>query len=124
MKLRTLFIITAVVSLVYAVGLLVVPGVMCTLYGFGGTTVEKLLGRFFGIELLALGLIFWLGKDLSGVSARHLITGNLIATVVGFIVALAGTLLGTMNAFGWSSVLIYLLLALGFAYFQFMAQVK
>jgi hypothetical protein len=40
---------------------------------------------------------------------------------VGFIVSLMGTLSGATNAMGWSAVVIYLLLALGFAYFQFVA---
>jgi len=35
-----------------------------------------------------------------------------------------GTLGGVMNSVGWSAVAVYFLLALGFAYFQFMAPAK
>ena len=97
---------------------------MNSTYGFGGSTSEILLSRFFGVELLALGLITWLVKDMSGASVRPIITGSLIANAVGAIVALMGTLGGVMNAAGWSAVAIYLLLTLGFAYFQFMAPAK
>jgi uncharacterized membrane protein len=120
MKQRTFFIIAAVVALVYAVGLLVVPGTMNAAYGIGSSSADKLLARFFGVDLLVIGLILWLGKDLNSVSSRPIIAANLIGNVVGIVVALVGTLRGTMNAFGWSAVVIYFLLALGFAYFQFM----
>lgn len=122
MKLRTLFAIGAVVALLFAAGLLVVPGTMNTIYGMGASSSEKLLARFFGVDLLIIGLILWLGRDLTGVSARPIITANLIGNVVGTLVALVGTLRGVMNGLGWSAVLIYFLLALGFAYFQFMAE--
>ena len=124
MKIRTFFTIAAVVALVYAVGLLVVPGTLNTTYGLGASSSEKLLARFFGVDLLVIGIILWLGRDLSGVSTRPIITSGLVGDAVGFIVALVGTLRGTMNATGWSAVLIYLLLTLGFAYYQFMAPAK
>ena len=38
---------------------------------------------------------------------------------IGFIVALIGQLGGVVNTLGWLTVAIYLLLALGFGYFQF-----
>lgn len=124
MKIRTFFTIAAVVALVYAVGLLLAPGTLNTMYGFGASSSEKLLARFFGVDLLTIGLILWLGRDLPGVSTRPIVTGGLIGNAVGVIVSLLGTLRGTMNGVGWTAVLIYLLLGLGFAYFQFMAPAK
>jgi len=124
MKLRTFFIIAAMVALVYALGLLLVPGTLDTMYGFGASAGEKLQSRLFGIGLLSLGIIYWQGRDLSGVSSRPIITGSLIGNVVGFVVTLVGTFRGTMNGMGWSAVIIYLLLSVGFAYFQFMEPAK
>ena len=120
MKPRTFFMIAAVVALVYSVGLLLAPGFMNSIYGFGVSSSETLLARFLGVDLLVVGLVLWLGRHLNSVSTRPIVTANLIGNVVGFIVAAAGTLSGVMSGFGWSAVLIYLLLALGFAYFQFM----
>lgn len=40
--------------------------------------------------------------------------------MIGLIVSLMGTLSGACNAVGWSAVAIYLVLALGYAYLQFM----
>jgi len=124
MNLRTFLIISALVALVYALGLILMPAFMATTYGLGTSASEQLLSRLFGVELLALGLIQWLAKDLPAASVRPIITGSLVANAVGVIVALMGTLGGVMNSLGWSAVAIYLLLGLGFAYFQFMAPAK
>ena len=124
MNLRTFLIIAAVLALGYAVGLILMPAFMNSTYGFGGSASEILLSRFFGVELLVLGLITWLAKDLSSASVRPIITGSLIGNAVGTIVALMGTLGGVMNSAGWSAVAIYLFLTVGFAYFQFMAPAK
>jgi hypothetical protein len=124
MNLRTFLTIAAVVALVYALGLILMPAFMASTYGLGTSASEILLSRFFGVELLVLGLITWLAKDLTGASVRPIITGNLIGNAVGTIIALMGTLGGVMNSVGWSAVAIYFLLALGFAYFQFMAPAK
>jgi hypothetical protein len=124
MNLRTFLIIASIIALVYAAGLILMPAFMNSTYGFGGSASEILLSRFFGVELLALGLITWLAKDMSSASVRPIITGSLIGNAVGSIVAFMGTVAGVMNAVGWSAVAIYLLLTLGFAYFQFMAPAK
>jgi len=124
MNLRTFLTIAAIVALVYALGLILMPALMATTYGFGTSASEILLTRFFGVELLVLGVIYWLAKDFTGASARPLITGSLIGNSVGTFFALMGTLNGVMNSLGWSAVAVYLLLALGFAYFQFMAPTK
>jgi hypothetical protein len=42
-----------------------------------------------------------------------------VGDTIGFIVALLAQLAGTVNALGWLIVALYLLLALGFGYFQF-----
>ena len=124
MNRRTFLMIASILALVYAAGLILMPAFMNSTYGFGGSGSEILLSRFFGVELLVLGLITWLAKDMTGASVGPIITGSLIGNAVGTIVALMGTMSGVMNAAGWSAVAIYLLLTLGFAYFQFMAPAR
>jgi uncharacterized membrane protein len=124
MKLRTFLIVVAVVTLLYAIGLLLAPALMESSYGTESTASVMLSDRYFGSTLLAVALIAWLGKDLTGASARPIITGCLIGFAVGLVVSVMGTLNGTMNASGWSAVVLYLLLTLGCAYFQFLAPSK
>jgi hypothetical protein len=122
MNTRTVLTTAAVVALVYAVGLLLMPAFMGNLYGLGTSPVQELIARFFGTGLLAVGLINWLAKDMDYATPRPIILGNLVGDAVGLIVALMGTVGGVMNSLGWSSVVIYLLLTLGFGYLQFMGQ--
>ena len=124
MNLRTFLIVAAVLALGYGLGLTLMPAVMNTTYGFGTSGSEILLARFFGVELLALGVVAWMSKDLNGASVRPIITGSLVADTLGAIFALMGTISGVMNSVGWSAFAIYFLLTLGFAYFQFMAPAK
>jgi len=124
MNLRTFLTVSAIVALLYALGLILMPATLGPMYGFAASAGEKLISQFFGVELLALGIIQWLSKDLPNASVRPIIIGSLVANVVGVIVSVMGTLGGVMNSVGWSSVAIYLLLALGFAYFQFMAPAR
>ena len=124
MKLRTFFMIVAILGLLFAIGLILAPAFMDTTYGTGPTAGEMLTDRLYGSGLLTLAAITWLAKDMTGASVRPIITGSLIGGVVGFLVSLMGMLGGVMNSTGWSTVVIYLLLTVGFAYFQFMAPPK
>lgn len=122
MNTRTVLTTAAVIALIFAVGLLLMPAFMATLYGIGTSPSEVLLARFFGTGLLAIGLINWLAKDMDYSTLRPILLGNLVADIVGLIVSVMGTVGGVMNSLGWLSVALYLLLALGFAYLQFMGQ--
>jgi hypothetical protein len=124
MKLRTFLMIAAIVAVLYAVGLILVPGLMDTAYGTGPSDSEMLTDQMLGSALLAWGLILWLAKDFTGPSAAPIIAGSLVGETVGFFVALLGTLRGIMNAAGWMLVVLNLLFALGFAYYQFLAPQK
>jgi len=124
MNLRTFIIISAALALIYGLGLVFMPVTLLSMYGFSSGASEKLLSQFFGSELLVLGVIAWLSKDSTGASVRPLVTGNVVGNAVATIVSLMGALNGTMSAFGWSAVGIYLFLTLGFGYFQFMAPSK
>ena len=119
MNTRNLLIVSAVVTLGYGVGLLLIPNIIGPTYGFGTSPGEILLGRFIGVAFLTIGLINWYSKDAGYAALRPVILGNFLGDAVGFIVSLMGTLGGVMTSVGWVSVALYLILSLGFAYFQF-----
>jgi hypothetical protein len=122
MNTRTVLTTAAVVALLFAVGLLLMPGFMGQLFGLGTSPAQDLVARFFGTGLLAVGMINWLARDIDYATLRPILLGNLVADAVGLIVSLMGTLGGVMGSLGWLSVVIYLVLSLGFAYLQFMGQ--
>jgi hypothetical protein len=122
MNTRTVLTVGAVVFLLYGLATLFVSSIINPLYGFGTTASELLLTRFLGGALLGLGLINWLAKDQDYSTLHPIFIGNLITDVVGLILALTGTLAGTLSAVGWVSVVLWLVLSLAFAYLQFMGQ--
>lgn len=120
MKLRSLFVLNAVVALAFGAGFLLLPGTMVALYGMEPTPGANLMGQLFGVELIAVGLLCWFVGDIADTAAQRAIAlALLIADVVGLIVVLIGTLSGVMNAVGWSGVVIYGGLAVGYVYFRF-----
>jgi hypothetical protein len=120
MKLRNLFLLNTVVALLFALGFLLMTDVLLELFGFTNDAGTKLLGQIIGVELLVGGLITFFVKDTRDKNTRQaVILANLIASVIGFVVSLGGILSGAVNFLGWIIVAAYLLLALGFGYFQF-----
>jgi NAD/NADP transhydrogenase beta subunit len=121
MKLSNLLVINAIVALVYGISFVLVPATVLSLYGMTQGPSAALAGQFFGVALIAIGLLTWFARSVTDSDAqRAFILALLISDVIGVIVAVLGTVSGVMNAVGWSAVGIYLLLALGYAYFQFM----
>ena len=120
MKLSTMFIIYAVISAIFGLTFIFMPQTALALYGITLSPDGILIARLFGAALLEFALLSWLVRNVGDSEARKaIILAVFVGEVVGFIVALVGQLSGEVNALGWSTVAIYLLLALGFGYFQF-----
>ena len=120
MKLKNLLVINAIVALVYGIILVLTPELILSLHGLTPGSGEKLMAQFFGETMIAIGLLTWLARDVVDIKARRaIIIAFLISNIIGVIISAIGTVYGVMNVVGWSAVTIYLLLALGYAYFQF-----
>ena len=118
MTIRMFFTILAVLSFLFGVGFVVAPDQVLANYGIEHSPALALLGRLFGGALLTLGVILWLARDFRDeVAVRAVLVGTLVVGVVNLVVATMGTLAGTTNALGWSTVLIYLFGAIGSGYF-------
>jgi hypothetical protein len=124
MKQRTFFMIVSIVGAVFALALILAPAFMDSTYGTGPSAAEMLTDRLYGSALLGISVVTWMARDLAAPGVRAVIMGNLVGGVVGFVVSLWGMLDHVMNATGWSTVVIYFLIAVGFAYFEFAAPPK
>ena len=121
MKLRNLLFINMIVTFVYGIVLVLTPATMLLLHGVTPGPGVKLMGQYFGAALIAIGLLILVARNAEDSEAqRPTILALLISNVLGVIVSVQGTASGVMNAVGLSAVGIYLLLALGYAYLQFM----
>jgi len=116
-------VINTVVALLFGFAFVLAAGAVLSLYGVTLNQGGLLVARLFGSALIGFGILTFLARNIEESKAMGAIVLALcLSDVVGFIVALQGQLSGAINAFGWSTVIIYLLLALGFGYFRFIKQ--
>ena len=122
MKISQVYLLNTVIALVYSLLLLLFPTMMLNAHGMAVSESAVLMGRYFGVALLGMGLATWLARNALPSSAKSAITlGYLISDIAGLIVSLMAVISGQMNALGWLAVVIYVVLTAGFGYFQFMA---
>src|SRR4051812_1255122 len=119
MRLAHLFRLHAVLAAVYALGLIVVPQrTIGLLTALPLNSVALDVARLFGAALVLITYIAWRASFLiDGESRRMIALGLFIYTTLGVVIASWGQISGTWNAFGWSSVILYLALAFGYGYF-------
>ena len=120
MRLRTLLLTAALLALVYGIGFLLAPRALLQMYGVATDSPVVLMSRFFGAALTQLGLVFYLIRDVGDVrTQRGVVIGAFLGSLAGLVVALTGQFWGLMNSFGWSAVVIYALLLIGYGTFVF-----
>jgi len=118
MKLKTWMTVKAIVCIVFGLGFVILPSVVMNLYdvklGEGGVYMTRLLGQAF----ILLSLLLWLVRNTDEAATRRAFAlAIFVGDLIGFVISLQGQLAGSVNALGWVTVIIYLVLALGFGYF-------
>jgi len=121
MSLSLLMTVNAIVAAVFGLAFVIAPGQTASLYGVTADAQFRYLAQLFGSALVGFAVLTWAARNATASDARKAIVLALfLSDGLGFVLALLGQLGGVVNTMGWSTVAIYLLLALGFAYFQFM----
>jgi hypothetical protein len=114
-----LFVLNAVIAGGYGVALLVAAHPILDVYGITPNPEGVYMARWFGLELLAIGLVTWLARNAADSAAGQAVARALAVTYgIGVVLALWGTLVGPFNALGWIAVALNLGLGAGFAYLQ------
>ena len=120
MNLSLLFTVNAIVAAVFGLAFVTAPGQAASLYGVTADAQFRYLAQLFGAALVGFAVLTWVARNAKASDARKAIVLALfISNAVGFVLALLGQMAGVVNTMGWSTVAIYLLLALAFGYFQF-----
>jgi hypothetical protein len=114
---KRLFLLNAVIAGGYGVALLVAAGPILDLYGITPNPEGVYMARWFGLELLGIGLVTWLARDATASAGGRAIARALaVSYPIGVVLALWGTLVGPFNALGWIAVGLNLGLGAGFAW--------
>ncbi|MEK6256494.1 MAG: hypothetical protein N2C13_04140 [Chloroflexota bacterium] len=120
MKLNTMLVIKAIVCLIFGILFLAVPAKFMSFYGI---TLEEggiFTARLYGAALFGNLLLTWNARnDPGSKSLRSIVLALFVYDAIGLIVVLGAQLSGLMNLLGWMVVGLYLILTLGFGYFQF-----
>ncbi len=123
MTLSALMIVNAFIAVVFGLGFVFAPGQVTSFYSAEVGATLDFVAQLFGAALLAFAVLTWVARNAPDSEARRAILLALfVGDGVGFVIALIAQLGGVVNALGWSTVAIYLLLAIGFGYFRFVAR--
>jgi len=105
MKMRTLFLINAVVQFLFGLGFLLTPGLTLGVFGAGTDSIGTTLTRVAGGLIISLGIISWVGKDLDTDVQTAIAWGSVFfAHLQAGIFTLISVLNGSFNALGWLAV--------------------
>ena len=121
MKLNTFLTIAAVLAGLYGLGFFLIPAQTVGLYGISLEVNGLFIARYLGSAFLGVAVLTWLARSLTSQEARPILLGDFVISLTGLLVAVWDAFAGDGNALSWATVVIYLFLALGFAYFQFFA---
>ena len=122
MNYRNVVTASAVVSILYALLIVLLPGQIVRFYNVELNPAGVLVAHLYGSTLLGFGLLNWFARQFQDTSIqRSVMTANLVTTALGTIFSLIAQLGGVpgANALGWSTVVLFLLFALAFAYLLF-----
>ena len=119
MKFKTLLIINAVIAFLTGIACVLAPASLLSTYGVTLAPMGLVIYQFWGTTLMGLGLLTWFARNTKEAGVQKAFALSLFITyALSCIMAIRGQFAGA-NAFGWSTVALYFLLALGFGYFQF-----
>jgi hypothetical protein len=120
MNIKLLLAIASVVSVLYAIALLLFPRALDVQFGMSPDAETIYIDRFLGGALLALAVISWTVREAADRNAvRGVLLGLSAGSAVAIVVAIWGVVAGITNAMGWSTVVVFALLLAGYLYYLF-----
>ena len=120
MKLRHLFTINLFIAAFFGIACTVFPAWSLRLYGLSPDPGAIWMTRLAGGSILGFATLMWYGRTSASAQARRAVALALIVQdVVGVLASLEIQLRGSVNALGWSNLILYGLLALGYIWFRF-----
>lgn len=120
MKFSTIMAIAAVIALVFGLGFLLFPAQSMSSYGVTLGEAGQWVGRYFGTALIGISILNWLARNAEqGAALRAIVLGNFVLVALGLVVAILDRIYAPGNALIWFNIAVYLFLAVGFGYYQF-----
>jgi hypothetical protein len=120
MKLRHLFTINIFFAILIGGACALFPRFVFSLYGLVADDAGIYVTRLVGGSILGFSTLMWFGRQTTSFEARRAIAlGLFIQDSIGLIASIEMQLTGKVNWFGWPSLALYGVFALGYAWFFF-----
>jgi hypothetical protein len=119
MKLSTFAMIITILASAFGLAFIFIPAQVATFYGISQDTAGLWVTRYFGAALLFIAMIYWSYSSVSPAARSwpKLLIFSIIYDVIQLILTATALLSGVGNSNGWSSVVLYAVLAIGSLYF-------
>ena len=103
--------------MVSGIAFILIPGQILASYGIRLSLMGEVIYQFWGATLVGLGLLTWRVRPFKAPEFQKKIALYLsVINGLSCLLALRGQTAGA-NAWGWSTVVVYMLMATGFGYF-------
>lgn len=120
MPFSLLLTVSGIVGLVFGAAFFISPAWTLGHYGASTGEVGYLMARFTGAGLFHLGIVYLMIRDIrDAVLIRRLAIASTLGALAGLRAALYAVRNDLVNNLGWSTVVIYAVLAAGFGWFAF-----
>jgi hypothetical protein len=119
---RVFPIVVSIVTLLYGLGLLLVPAECAAFYGFTLDASGDVFARFAGAVVIGLAIAFWYARNGdAGLTLAPVLKGVMYAGCTAYVLTLIvvgwGATIGQFGPAAWTTVVIHAVIAFGFMYF-------
>jgi hypothetical protein len=120
MNLKRLFVVGAVLSLLFGAGFALNPQLVIEQHGMTANDGFRMMMRVMGAALLGYAMIFWSVRNAqASATLTAIVRGSFLFHLIAFGATTHGITTGVLNTMGLGPVLIHLGLAFGFGYYSF-----
>ena len=118
MKFSSYLSIFGIVAAIFGLGFIAIPEMIGSIYGIPAAPYTVIMSRFDGAALLMIGVHFWLFRNVRDDDTKcTILKANVVGGIAGSGVSIWVALSGLQNQMAWSTVLLYVGLAVGAIYF-------
>ena len=117
MKFKTLLTINSALAFISGIACVLMPAQLLASYDVSLAPMGLVIYQFWGTTLIGLGMLTWFARSVRELALqRRFALALFVTNGLSCVMAVRGQFAGA-NTFGWSTVALYFLLALGFGAF-------
>ena len=119
MNLKSVLLVCAVVTLVFALGYMFVPAQVLGFLGYKTDATGLLLLQFIGVLSMGYVASIWQVRNASKEIQKPIILSAFAAMSFAFLVSVINQISGTFGALGWLGVGMFFIASIVFGYYYF-----